>query len=282
MTRDAELAMPTDCIGLSIELRDGVAELLIDNGEINLIDLDLYRSLATAVAWTAKSDAVRVVVVRSANPDFLMAHFDVSAILDFPVEHPVERATKLGAFHLMAEQLRTMPKPTICEVDGRVGGGGGELAASCDMRFGSPAATLCQMEVPLGILPGGSGTQRLAELVGRGRAMEIVLGGDDIDAVTLAYWGWLNRVIAAAELRTYVDGFARRLASFPTEAVSRAKASVLGSLPDPTEGLLDEALLFAETIRTEPARQRMRAFLEQGGQTGDGEHRVRSLAAELG
>ena len=282
MTRDAELAMPTDCIGLSVGLSDGVAEVLIDNGEMNLIDLDLYRSLTTAVAWAAEADEVRVVVLRSANPDFLMAHFDVSAILSFPIDEPVERATKLGAFHVMAEQLRTMPKPTICEIDGRVGGGGGELAASCDMRFGSPAATLCQMEVPLGILPGGSGTQRLAELVGRGRAMEIVLGGDDIDAATLADWGWLNRVIAASDLRTHVDDFARRLASFPSEAVSRAKASVLGSLPDPAEGLLDEAMLFAETIRTEPARQRMRAFLERGGQTSDGERRVGSLAAELG
>jgi enoyl-CoA hydratase/carnithine racemase len=176
-----------------------------------------------------------------------------------------------------------MPIPTVCEIDGRVGGGGGELAASCDMRFGSLERTvLCQMEVPLGILPGGTGTQRLPHLVGRGRAMEIVLAGDDVDASTLERWGWLNRAMPADELRGFVDALATRIAGFPPEAVSRAKASVLGALADPTEGLLNEALLFQETVRQPSARQRMAAFLERGGQTVEGELRVGALGGELG
>ena len=175
-----------------------------------------------------------------------------------------------------------MPIPTICEIGGRVGGGGGEMAASCDMRFGSAATTLCQMEVPLGILPGGTGTQRLPRLLGRGRAMEIVLGGDDIDGETLERWGWLNRALPAGELRAFVDNLANRIASFPPEAVSRAKASVLAAGPDPTEGMLNEAFLFQETLRYPSSQQRMRAFLARGGQTPDGELRVGALGAELG
>ncbi|MEZ5375846.1 MAG: enoyl-CoA hydratase/isomerase family protein [Acidimicrobiales bacterium] len=275
-------ALPTDLNGLSIELDDGVAVLLIDNGPINLIDRQLYGSLRRAIDWAATDDDVRVVVLRSANPDYFMAHFDVELILSFPIDSPAERSDTLSAFHLMGEQLRTMPKPTICEIDGRVGGGGGELSASCDMRFGTPRTILCQMEVPLGILPGGAGTQRLPRLIGRGRAMEVVLGGDDIEASTLFAWGWLNRVVAAEELRSWVDAFAARLAGFPPEAVARAKASVLAAGDDPVPGLLDEAMLFQETLRTDAAQARMRAFLERGGQTPEGESRVGALGNELG
>ncbi len=271
-----------ELVGLSIELDGGIGEILLDNGPINLIDRDLFRSLRDAIDWAANDDDVRVLVLRSANPDFFMAHFDVELILTFPTDQPAERVESLSGFHLMAEQLRSMPKPTLCEIDGRVGGGGGELAASCDMRFGSQRATLCQMEVPLGILPGGSGTQRLPALVGRGRAMEIVLGGDDIDASTLREWGWLNRMLPQDELRGWVDRFAGRLAGFPPEAVRRAKASVLAASADPTPGLINEAFLFQETLRTTAAQKRMRSFLDRGGQTPDGELRVGSLGGELG
>lgn len=198
------------------------------------------------------------------------------------IDEPPVRGTELKGFHKMCERYRTMPIPTICEVDGRIGGGGGELAASCDMRFGTAGKTkLCQMEVPIGILPGGTGTQRLPRLLGRGRAMEIVLGGDDIDAETLAAWGWLNRALPTGELRPFVDRLATRIAGFPPSAVSRAKASVLAATPDPTEGLLTEAFLFQETLRDPAAHQRMKAFLEKGGQTAEGELRVGALGAEL-
>ncbi|MDH3682161.1 MAG: enoyl-CoA hydratase-related protein, partial [Acidimicrobiia bacterium] len=142
--------------------------------------------------------------------------------------------------------------------------------------------TLRQMEVPLGILPGGTGTQRLPQLVGRGRAMEIVLSGDDIDADTLDSWGWLNRLLEPDELTAHVRALATRIASMPPEAVSRGKASVLADSPDPSPGLIEEAFLFQETLRTDAAQQRMRNFLQRGGQTVEGELRVGALGAELG
>ncbi len=261
----------------------GVVVAEIDNPPVNLIDRSLFRDLRRLVDEVGTDTDARVLVLRSANPDFFIAHYDVSAILQFPVDGPAQRSTTLNGFHALCEQLRTMPVPTICEIGGRVGGGGGELAASCDMRFGALGRTiLCQMEVPLGILPGGTGTQRLPALVGRGRAMEIVLSGDDIDAETLAAWGWLNRVLPPGQLRAHVNALAARIASFPPEAVSRAKAAVLAASPDPTPGLIEEAYLFDETVRTDAARQRMENFLARGGQTPDGEGRVGALGAELG
>jgi enoyl-CoA hydratase/carnithine racemase len=267
---------------IRVATEGGVVTATIDNPPINLITRELFRELRTFATDVAADPEARVVVVRSANPDFFLAHFDVELILRFPAEGPAVRSTELSAFHAMCEAFRTMAKPTICEIAGRVGGGGGELAASCDMRFGAQGHTiLCQMEVPLGILPGGTGTQRLPGLLGRGRAMEVVLGGDDIDAETLERWGWLNRCLPADELGPFVGRLAARMAGFSPGAVARAKAAVLAAAPDPTPGLLEEAYLFDQTLRLDDTADRMRRFLAIGGQTPEGERRVGELGGEI-
>lgn len=267
----------------TVTVTDGVAVAEMDNPPVNVITRDLLGDLRALPEYVEQETDARVLVLRSKNPDFFIAHYDVAHILTFPTDDDPKKADELTAFHQMCEKYRTMDIPTICEIDGRVGGGGGELSASCDMRFGTIGKTiLCQMEVPLGILPGGSGTQRLPRMLGRGRAMEIVLGGDDIDAETLVNWGWLNRAFPKGELRPFVDRFAARIASFPPEAVARAKASVLAATPDPYDGLVNEAFLFQQTLRFPEAQQRMQAFMERGGQTHQGESRVGALGAELG
>ena len=180
-----------------VEVAAGVATATIDNPPINLMTLELFGQLAALADLVEQDPEVRVLVFRSADPDFFIAHFDVELILRFPTSGPVERETEHNAFHQMCERLRTMPKATICAIAGRVGGGGSELAASCDMRFGLLGKTVVnQMEVPIGILPGGSGTQRLPRLLGRGRALELILGGADLDAATAERWGYLNRAFA--------------------------------------------------------------------------------------
>ncbi|MBW2295226.1 MAG: enoyl-CoA hydratase/isomerase family protein, partial [Deltaproteobacteria bacterium] len=203
-------------------------------------------------------------------------------ILDFPIEEQAER-TPANPFHQMCERYRTMPKATIAQIEGRVGGGGCELIQAFDMRFGVLGQTiLSQMEVPLGILPGGGGTQRLPRLVGRGRALEIILGGEDLDAETAERWGLLNRAFAPAEIEPFVDRLAQRMASFSTEAITLAKESVNASALPLSEGLVEEGYLFQRSIRTDTAQKRMRRFLEHGGQTRDGEIDVANLVGRLG
>ena len=183
----------------------------------------------------------------------------------------------------MCERVRTMDKVTIAQIEGRVGGGGSEFVLGMDMRFGVIDKTVInQMEVPLGILPGGTGTQRLPRLVGRGRAMEIVLGGDDLDAATAERWGYLNRIYTAAEIDAKVGALARRIASFPAEAVRLAKQAVDGAEQPLREGLADEAYLFQRLLRTDGAQRNMKKFMEIGGQTREGELRVGELGGELG
>lgn len=275
--------MAYDFATVHVEIDDGVAFATIDAPPMNVMVRQLFGDLAKFGNAVAEDADVRVVVLRSADPDFFIAHFDVASILTYPSEGEPERAPELGGFHRMCETYRTMPKATIAEIGGRVGGGGNELAMSCDMRFGVIGKTIInQMEVPLGILPGGTGTQRLPRLVGRGRAMEIILGGGDIDAVTADAWGLLNRALPPEDLRPFVTDLARRIASYPATAIALAKQSVANTDTLPLhDGLLDEAHLFQRTLRDPEAQRRMQRFLDVGGQTRDGELRLTELIAEL-
>ena len=268
---------------LTVQVLGRVATVTISNPPINLITRQLYAELAALSEELRDDPQLTVVVVRSADPDFFLAHFDVEAILGFPVDQDAQYSAELNEYHTMCERFRTMDKVTIARIEGRVGGGGSELACGFDMRFGVRGRTkINQMEVPLGILPGGTGTQRLPRLVGRARAMEIVLGGDDLDAETAERWGYLNRIFEPDDIGPFVDALAARIASFPVDAVRLAKQAVNGSDQPLQEGLADEAYLFQRLLRTEGAARNMRKFLQIGGQTREGELRVGELCAELG
>ena len=255
---------------LRVEIAGGVARVTIDHPPINLFDLPLMLDLARCGEALAADDEVRVVVVCSAHPDFFIAHADVELILQLPREHRDGPSDELGLFHAMCDRFRTMPKATIAVVEGRVRGGGSELVSSFDMRFASrERAVLGQPEVPLGIIPGGSGTQLLPVLVGRARALEIILGGGDVDGALAEQWGWVNRALPDAELWPFVDALAARIASFPPHAVAAAKRSVDQGLLDPKDGLRHEEWLFSQTLLEASAISRMEAFLALGGQTRD-------------
>src|SRR5262245_7206861 len=178
---------------LRVRTDAGVAWVTIDHPPINLFDLPLIQEMLRLGEELARDDAVRVVVFDSADPDFFIAHADVALIQTLPTTPP-PRPTRLGFFHAMVDRLRTMPKATIAKIEGIARGGGSEFVLSCDMRFGALGrCVLAQPEVALGIVPGGSGTQRLLPLVGRGRALEIILGCDDVPADVAERWGYLNR-----------------------------------------------------------------------------------------
>jgi enoyl-CoA hydratase/carnithine racemase len=267
---------------LDVAVNGRVATVTINNPPINIITPALYQELATLVAELQNDDDLTVVVFKSADADFFIAHYDVSNILEFPTDGEAERSLELNDFHIMCERVRTMNKVTIAQIEGRVGGGGSEFAASMDMRFGVVGKTVVnQMEVPLGILPGGTGTQRLPRLVGRGRAMEIVLGADDLDAETAERWGYLNRIYAAGDIDAKVTALAERIASFPVEAVRLAKASVTASELPLQQGLQEEAYLFQRLLRTDSAQHNMQRFMEMGGQTREGELKVGELSRQI-
>src|SRR5437764_11641570 len=252
---------------LDIHVDRGVATVTIDHPPINLFDLALIQEMDRVGRELEADRDVRVVVFQSANPEFFIAHADVALIQTLPTTVP-PKATRLGLFHAMVDRFRTMPKATIGKIEGRARGGGSEFLLSLDLRFGALGrAVLAQPEVALGILPGGSGTQRLPRLIGRARALEVILGCDDVPADLAERWGYLNRALPPAELGPFVARLAVRIASFPAEALALAKAAVdAAELPTP-QGLLEEADAFNRTLGTSAARRRMGRFLELGGQT---------------
>jgi enoyl-CoA hydratase/carnithine racemase len=177
---------------LRISVDGGVCRATIDHPPINLADLALILEADRFSEEVAADDDVRVVIVDSADPEFFVAHADVTLLQGLPTDD-VALHDELSAFHTVVERFRTMPKVTIAVVEGIARGGGSELALSCDLRFAATGrAVFAQPEVAVGIIPGGGATQRLPGLVGRGRALEIVLGGQDVDATTAARWGLVN------------------------------------------------------------------------------------------
>ena len=266
---------------LKIRLDRGVAFATIDNPPINLLDLALYQDLDRFGREIEADDDVRVTVFDSATPDFFIAHFDINVILGLPTKVP-PKPTSLGPFHAMVDRFRTMPKVSIAKIEGRARGGGSEFALSLDMRFGALGrAILGQPEVALGIIPGGSGTQRLPRLMGRSRALEVVLGCDDFPADVAERYGYINRALPADELGPFVERLAYRIAGFPAEAIALAKASVNSAELPTLEGLVEEAHYFNQAVATDAAQKRMRRILELGAQTREAELEMGDLVELL-
>jgi enoyl-CoA hydratase/carnithine racemase len=259
-----------------------------DSGNCNLLTGRLFKDFCDMVRNVAKDQRIRVLVCRSADEDFWMAHLDVTTLFNDPLTKeengPLLRGEVMNEWHTVGEILRNMPKATIAEITGRVGGGGHEFSLGFDMRFGVYGKTkICQMEVPLGILPGGGGCVNLHRFLGAGRTMEVVLGGDDLDAETAERWGLLNRCFHdVASCRAHVDALAARIAKFPVTAVQEAKASVLAAerLPH-TEALIENLWCFYRSTRGPEAMARMKAFIEAGGQKRAGELDLQNTLSKL-
>ena len=264
---------------LRVEVGGRVCRATIDNPPINLLDVPLMVELDRLGREVESDPDVGVLVVRSANPEFFVAHADIGTILQLPREPLSEPAGELGFFHALVDRFRTMPVATIAVVEGIARGGGCELLSSFDMRVAARGrAVFSQPEALVGIIPGGSGTQRLPRLVGRARALEMVLGGADVSAEEADRWGLVNRALPPDEVWPFVDALAARIASLPAVVVAEAKASVAAAELDPVPGLLAEWQRFTRCLADPEAAARMERFLASGGQTAEVERQPITLA----
>src|SRR4051794_12738163 len=267
---------------LRVSVGDGIARVTIDHPPINLFDLPLMLELNRFGEEVAADDDVRVVVADSADPDFFIAHADVTLILGLPREERAGANAELGFFDALCDRFRTMAKATIAVVEGRVRGGGSEFVSSFDMRFASrERAVFGQPEAALGIIPGGGGTQRLPALIGRARALEVMLGCVDVDGPLAEQWGWVNRALPDAELGPFVDDLAARIASFPAGAIAAVKRSANNAVLDPVPGLCEEEMIFTQTLLDPEAIRRMEQFMEIGGQTREVELNLTDVYSKL-
>lgn len=241
---------------------DGICRVTIANPPNNLLDIPLLTEIDRLLRQVAADDGVRVLVVDSADPQIFIAHADVALIANLPPDD-VGLHEELSFFHAVTERVRTLPKATIAVIEGVCRGGGCEFAMAFDLRYAALGAiVLGHPEVSLGIVPGGGGTQRLPRLVGRARALEVILGGADVDAATAESWGYINRALPTEELRPFVDRLAGRIAASPMTAISAAKQAVDAATGDLAAGLRLEDQLLRETVATPAARQRLRGVFD--------------------
>jgi len=244
----------------------GVAAVTIDHPPTNLVDGTFLQGLIELLDECEGDDEVRVLLLSSADPDFFLMHGDVRGILSIPTGAYVP-AEKPNAAAVAFERLRTSRLVSIGVVDGAARGGGAEFLTALDLRYGSPRAVLGQPEVPMGILPGAGGTARLPRLLGRSKALEIILTGRDVPAAEAVTIGWLDAVVPSEELNSYAAAIAKRIASMPPASVAAVKRVVDTSLGTITGALTTETDALGQLIAAGGHRRPMEAFLSAGGQT---------------
>ncbi|MEU2358650.1 enoyl-CoA hydratase/isomerase family protein [Streptomyces misionensis] len=254
-----------------------------DNGPLNLIDGQMNLELHHLLDLVEQDDQVAVVLFDSNNPDYFLAHYAADADMSPLDALEPKQATPWLYWATFLVRLSTSPAVTITALRGRARGAGSEFALATDIRFASrERGVLGQFEVGLGVMPGGAPSTRLAGLVGRGRAFEIVLGGEDFDGDLAERYGYVNRAIPDAEFVEFVDAYAQRVSRFDRRALGDIKGFInAASLPDEI-AVMAEIRAFGEAVSREPATRLIPAAFQAGwGQPGDFELHLGTRIAEL-
>lgn len=210
-----------------------------DHPPINLFDDNTVPELERLLDLAEAEPDLKVIVFDSANPEFFIAHFT-------PAAGYKNLTTRKASGHFpwteICQRLANLPAVSVAAVRGRAGGGGSEFALACDIRFASrEKAIFAQLEAGTGLLAIGGAIERLPQLMGRGRALEILLGSDDFDADLAERYGWVNRAIPDAEFEAFVEAFAQRVASFDSQSLRETKRLVTARAGGPTPDQFDES-----------------------------------------
>lgn len=273
--------MPTT---LNVRTNDGIAHVAIDNPPLNLLDLGLLVELDALVTKLGSDTMTKVVIFESADSEFFVAHGDMDFIEDPGAGAAVEIAgdQTLNPMLRLFERLRALPQITIGKLAGLARGGGVELLLAMDMRFAAlETAGLAQMEAAIGTIPGAGGTVHLPRLVGRGRALEVILGARLYDAATAELYGLVNRAVPAAELDEFVEVIARRIATLAAGVIEAAVEVTDIALADLDAGLAAEDRLLFELFAQPAALTLARAARARGAQTRAAELDLEAILDQL-
>jgi enoyl-CoA hydratase/carnithine racemase len=269
---------------LHVEVDRRVVTVTIDNRPMNLITRELLAELDRFSIDVGEDDHASVVVLRSSDPDIFMTHNEFANLYAIqPDELPTTSDdVEPNGVQRICLRFLALPQVTIAEVAGRTAGGSAALVMACDLRFGALGkAVFNTMAVPLGTVPGGGASALMPRLVGRARALELILGGLDLDAATAERWGYLNRALPAEELESYVAALARRIASCPPDAVRLTKELMQAPVQEIEDAMREENYRFRRLMASPGSRDSIRAFLDLGGETREGEQRIEDLLGEV-
>src|SRR5215831_2858280 len=255
----------------------------IDHPPLNIFGPDTVPQLNEVITAIEADERLKVVVFDSAIEGFFLTHYDFLARPEDTTRLPTG-PSGLGPLNDMLVRLSRTPVVSIASIRGRATGVGSELALACDMRFASrEKAVLSHFEVGAGVVPGGGPMARLPRLMGRGRALEVLLGADDIPGDLAELYGYVNRSLPDSALDAFVDGLATRIASFDKQAISETKRFAdVASLPPDFEIAPEWDVCLASIMR-EPAQKRIKALMELGfHKPGDVENRLGHYVGQVG
>jgi enoyl-CoA hydratase/carnithine racemase len=254
-----------------------------DHPPLNIFGPERIPQLEEIVSLLEGDQDLKVVVFDSAVEGFFLTHYNFLAKLEDSTSLP-PGATGLQPLPDMLARLSRAPVVSIASIRGRATGVGSELALACDMRFASrEKAILSQWEVGAGLVPGGGPMARLPRLIGRGRALEVLLSADDIGGDLAERYGYVNRSLPDSELDGFVDALARRIASFDKQAITDTKHLVnIASLPSDAD-IAPEWDAFLASVQRPTTQARLKALMERGfHKPGDAENRLGHYVGQLG
>jgi enoyl-CoA hydratase/carnithine racemase len=243
---------------------------------MNLLGTELVRDLVSLIQRAEADDACQVLVFTSADRDYFISHVDVTRIGEYR-----EQAAKLtgeASIGLLFRYLSSSRLVTIAQIEGRVRGAGSEFVLACDMRFAArESAIFGQPEQGFGLIPGAGGIQHLTRLLGRARALEVLLSADDYDANLAEGYGWINRALPTADIREFVRTLAHRIAAFPAPARAVLKGRVNAISLAPIDEFRRDSDLFLECARDPESQRRTQVAMTRGFQTHPGELALGSM-----
>ena len=265
---------------LTVRREDAVVFVEISAPPMNLQGPELIRDLVSLIQQAEADDTVQVLVFKSADPDYFISHVDVTRI-----KENREAAAKLNGDASIGQVLRHLSASrlvTIAQIEGRVRGVGSEFILACDMRFAArESAIFGQFEPAFGVIPGAGGAQHLTRLMGRARALEVMLSAEDYDAELAERYGWINRALPADELDDFVRSLAHRIASFPAAGHAVVKERVNAIALPTVEDIRRDSDLFLEGTRTNEFQELTKAAMKRGFQTRDAEMNLARLVGDL-
>jgi enoyl-CoA hydratase/carnithine racemase len=271
---------PTPLETLTVGAEGAVLFVEIAAPPMNLLGPELVRDLVSVIQLAEADDAVKVLVFKSADPDYFISHVDLTRVSEYRAE--AAKLTGEPSIALLFRHLSASPLVSIAQIEGRVRGAGSEFVLACDMRFAArESAIFGQFEPSFGVLPGGGAAQHLTRLMGRARALEVMLSAEDYDADLAERYGWINRALPAAALGDFVSSLARRIAGFPATGQAAVKDRVNTIALAPVEDFRRDSDLFGEGVRTPEVQTQIGAAMERGLQTRDAEMALGRMVGEL-
>jgi len=265
---------------LKVHQDGAVLSVWINAPPMNLNGPELVRDLVSLIQQAEADEAVQVIVFKSADPDYFISHVDVTQIKENRAE-----AAKLNGDPSIGQLYRYLSASrlvSIAQIEGRVRGVGSEFILACDMRFAArESAIFGQFEPAFGVIPGAGGAQHLTRLMGRGRALEVMLSAQDYDADLAERYGWINRALPAAELDDFVRSLAHRIARFPAAGHKVVKERVNAIALPTVEDISRDSDLFLEGTRTNEFQQLTQAAMASGFQTREAEMNLAQLVSDI-